>query len=101
MGKLNNNQSIYIIDDDLTQYSDTNGPNHMSTKYSHATSNLFNLLIYQSTTSICEPRQNLTEVDLSYRAEGNANLVLSLPDSRQVLRLRKSYTTEYQLFKGE
>lgn len=99
MGKLNNNQSIYIIDDDLTKYSNTNGPNnHMSTKCSHATNNLFNLIIYRTNTSIID--QNLTEVDLLYRAEGNANLVISLPDTRKVLRLRKSYTVDYQLLKG-
>lgn len=32
----------------------------------------------------------IDENRLSYRAEGNANIVLSLSDSRQVLRLRKS-----------
>lgn len=33
---------------------------------------------------------NLDSLAWNYRAEGNANLVLSLPDTRQALRLKKS-----------
>lgn len=32
---------------------------------------------------------NLDQIPWKYRAEGNANLVLALPDTRQVLRLKK------------
>lgn len=32
---------------------------------------------------------NLDQVPWKYRAEGNANLVLALPDTQQVLRLKK------------
>lgn len=39
---------------------------------------------------------NLNDENLIYRAEGNANLVLSLPDTRQVLRLRKTIKNEIE-----
>ena len=37
---------------------------------------------------------NLSDKKLTYRAEGNANLVLSLPHTKQVLRLRKTDINE-------
>ena len=33
---------------------------------------------------------NVDQTSWTYRAEGNANLVLALPDTRQVLRLKKT-----------
>lgn len=45
-----------------------------------------------SSVSECVPRRmivNLDQIPWKYRAEGNANLVLALPDTRQVLRLKK------------
>lgn len=102
MGKLNNNQSsLYIIEDDLTTKRNHSNAttNHTSNSSTNATKqttttdvklqqnpNLFTLLIHHPSFA----HKNLSQDHLVYRAEGNANLVLSLPETRQVLRLRKS-----------
>lgn len=45
---------------------------------------------HRKTTTIVPRLINLDENEVAYRAEGNANIVLSLPRMRKVLRIRKS-----------
>lgn len=61
-----------------------------SSPSSSSSSSLFNLLLKEKQFIDHNNTMMVNEVNLIYRAEGNANLVLSLPDSHQVLRLRKS-----------
>lgn len=44
----------------------------------------------QKSSSIVPRLINLDENEVAYRAEGNANIVLSLPRMQKVLRIRKS-----------
>lgn len=45
---------------------------------------------HQKSSTIVPRLINLDENEVTYRAEGNANIVLSLPRMRKVLRIRKS-----------
>lgn len=45
---------------------------------------------HQKASEIVPRLVNLDENEVAYRAEGNANIVLSLPRMRKVLRIRKS-----------
>lgn len=83
MGKLKANQSIQLTENEILTIN--------TIKENLKKDYLFDLIITQN-DNINE--RHLNYENLMYRAEGNANLVLSIPETRQVLRMRKSTKIE-------